>query len=394
MAASASATESAEGKFKCPNCKKLIPLTEAMAGPLLAQAEEKYNRQLGDQRTALETELNAKARKWAEEKSDAAIKLAQANAAQAYDDRIRMAAQLKVAQEAQALSVVKERDLESRERALTLEVERKVNSGLVTERGKIMEEISSEFKLQLATKEEERASLLRQIEDLKHRATMGNSFMVGEAQEVMLEQMLATTYPLDTITAVGKGEFGGDCIQIVGSTSGRVYGSILYESKRTKEWRPSWLAKLRDDQRAAKSDVSVLVTQTMPAGVKTFGLVDGVWVTSWECAPALVVILRHMLTEVSMSMLANEGAVTKTRQVYAYMTGPRFKQRVQAIVEQVGMMQEDLTKEEKAVTRMWAKRREQIQRTVEATAGLYGDLQGIAGKSLADVPGLALESGE
>lgn len=43
-------------------------------------------------------------------------------------------------------------------------------------------------------------------------------------------------------------------------------------------------------------------------------------------------------------------------------------------------MQEDPDKEKKAITKHWAKREEQIDRVMQATAGMYGDLQGIPGK--------------
>ena len=42
------------------------------------------------------------------------------------------------------------------------------------------------------------------------------------------------------------------------------------------------------------------------------------------------------------------------------------------------------------MTRLWAKRQSQIHRVVEATAGMYGDLQGIAGKTLHEIEGLDL----
>jgi hypothetical protein len=38
--------------------------------------------------------------------------------------------------------------------------------------------------------------------------------------------------------------------------------------------------------------------------------------------------------------------------------------------------------------RLWAKREQQIRGVVEATAGLYGDLQGIAGRTLLEIEGL------
>lgn len=42
------------------------------------------------------------------------------------------------------------------------------------------------------------------------------------------------------------------------------------------------------------------------------------------------------------------------------------------------------------MTRLWAKREEQIRGVIEATAGMYGDLQGIAGKSLEEIDGLEM----
>ncbi len=54
-------------------------------------------------------------------------------------------------------------------------------------------------------------------------------------------------------------------------------------------------------------------------------------------------------------------------------------------------MQEDLDKERKVIMKQWAKREEQIMRVMGATVGRYGDLQGIAGKSLQEIEGLELK---
>ena len=55
-------------------------------------------------------------------------------------------------------------------------------------------------------------------------------------------------------------------------------------------------------------------------------------------------------------------------------------------------MQEDLDKEKKAIIKQWAKREEQIDRVMQATAGMYGDLQGIAGKTIQEIEGLELRA--
>jgi len=100
--------------------------------------------------------------------------------------------------------------------------------------------------------------------------------------------------------------------------------------------------------------------------------------------------LRHSLIELAVARKATEGQQTKTEMVYQYLTGPRFRQRVQAIVEAFSSMQEDLDREKKVITKQWAKREEQIERVMQATVGMYGDLQGIAGKSLQEIEGLSL----
>jgi hypothetical protein len=76
--------------------------------------------------------------------------------------------------------------------------------------------------------------------------------------------------------------------------------------------------------------------------------------------------------------------------IYQYLTGPRFRQRVEAIVEAFSTMQSDLDKEKKAIMKQWAKRDEQINRVMQATVGMYGDLQGIAGKTLLEIEGLSM----
>ncbi len=42
------------------------------------------------------------------------------------------------------------------------------------------------------------------------------------------------------------------------------------------------------------------------------------------------------------------------------------------------------------MTRLWAKRESQIQGVIEATVGMYGDLEGIAGQAIQSIEGLEL----
>jgi hypothetical protein len=211
-------------------------------------------------------------------------------------------------------------------------------------------------------------------------------------QELELEALLTAKFPMDHIQPVAKGEYGGDVLQRVTGPLGQVCGRILWESKRTKNWSDGWLVKLREDQRQAKAELAVIVTQTLPKDVDTFDFIDGIWITHPKATLPVAMALRQSLMEVAAARQATEGQQTKMEMVYDYLVGPRFRQRVQAIVEAFSTMQEDLDKERKVITKQWAKREEQIGRVMQATVGMYGDLQGIAGKTLQEIEGLELQA--
>ena len=193
------------------------------------------------------------------------------------------------------------------------------------------------------------------------------------------------------IQPVPKGEFGGDVLHRVVGPLGQPCGTILWESKRTKNWSDTWLPKLREDQRTAKAEIAVIISQALPKDVETFDLVDGVWVAHPRVLLPIAITLRNTLIEVASARQASEGQQTKMEMVYQYLTGQRFRQRVQAIVEAFSSMREDLDRERKAITKQWAKREEQIDRVMQAIVGMYGDLQGIAGKTLQEIEGLEFQ---
>jgi hypothetical protein len=297
-------------------------------------------------------------------------------------------AKLAEAQQAQAEAIRKQRELDDAKRELDLSVEKKVQASLATARAQARQEAETDLKLKMAEKEQTITAMQKQIEDLKRRAEQGSQQLQGEVQELELEGVLKRSFPTDLFTPVAKGEFGGDVVHAVARGAGAVCGTILWESKRTKNWSDGWLGKLRDDQRAAKADLAVIVTQTLPKGVETFGHVDGVWVTSTRTFLPLAVALRHTLLELALARQAGEGQQTKMDLVYRYLTGPRFRQRVTAIIEKFEEMSADLVKERATMTKLWARREMQIQAVLAATAGMYGDLQGIAGQAIESIEAL------
>ncbi len=411
-----------EPTITCPNCGTEIKLTESLAAPLIKATRKHFEEKIAEkeadvakregqiraQRKSLEDAQKAIDEQVAEKlKSELGVvakeearkaKLAVASDLEAKAKDVadlqeilqKRDQKLAEAQKAQAGVLIKQRELDDEKRELDLTIEKRVQASVEEVRSKAKKEVEDELKLKVSEKEEQIASMQRKIEDLKQKAEQGSQQLQGEVMELELENTLRTKFPFDSIEPVAKGEFGGDVVQRVVSPSGLACGSILWELKRTKNWSDAWLAKLRGDQRAAKAELCLLVSQALPKDVESFEQIDGVWIAGPKYALPLAVALRQSLIEVANSKLLQEGQQTKAELVYEYLTGPRFRHRIEAIVEKFSDMQEDLNREKKAMTRLWAKRDAQIQAVIESTVGMYGDLQGIAGRAFEEIEGLEI----
>ena len=409
-----------EPTLTCPSCRTQIKLTESLAAPLIEVTRKRYEDQLArkeaevagreaairDQqaqiaaaRDAIDAAVAAKVEE--ERGRIAAVEAQKAKRLVAIDLDHKLKeiadlnqvlrqrdAKLAEAQQAQADLIKKQRELDDAKREMDLTIQKQVQAELGAVRDQAKHEAEAALTLRVREKEEQIASMQRQIEDLRRKAEQGSQQLQGEAQELALEALLRQKFPRDLIDPVPKGEFGGDLIQRVVGPAGQVCGSILWEAKRTKNWADGWLGKVR--QRAAKADMALIVSHALPKGLQTFDQIDGVWVTEPRCAVAVAVALRESLIALAAARLAGEGQQTKMELVYQYLTGPRFRHRIEAVVEQFSDMHADLDRERKTMMRLWAKREEQIRGVVESTAGLYGDLQGIAGRSLLEIDGLEL----
>lgn len=411
-----------EPTITCPQCRNEIKLTESLAAPMIEVARrdlqakiaakdseiaareealrvaqgaidkrrESLEHEISEQLTKERKSITEDARKAAAR--DLAADLAQRDEAlKRADDRNReQAEKLKLAQDAQLEAQIKSQELDDARRELELTVQTRVRESLGTERERAKQDAEAAMGLKLAERDETIASMQRQVEELRRRAEQGSQQLQGEVQELELENLLRTKFPHDVIEAVPKGEHGGDLLHRVFTPGGQLCGTILWEAKRTKNWSDAWLSKLRDDQRSAHAEVALIVSHALPKGMQSFDLMDGVWIAEPKCAVPVAIAIRQTLIQVAGTRLSAEGQQTKTALVYAYLTGPGFRHRIEAIVERFSEMQDDLDRERKAMTRLWAKREQQIKGVLEATAGMYGDLQGIAGRSLAEIEGLTL----
>jgi hypothetical protein len=212
------------------------------------------------------------------------------------------------------------------------------------ERSKLKEQLQKEESEKISLKEQEyqlrTKELEKQIEDqkklveeMRRKSEQGSMQLQGEVQELMLEEMLQSTFPFDKIEEVGKGVRGADCIQIVRNQFGNESGKIIYESKRTKDFSNEWIEKLKKDMRSHGADVAVIVTQTFPKDMERFGEKDGVYICTFNEVRSVSLLLRNALLKIADARKSQENKGDKMVMLYDYLTGTEFSEQWKAIRE-------------------------------------------------------------
>jgi hypothetical protein len=379
-----------EPLITCPNCGTDIELTEALAAPLHAKLETAHKAELAELRAELRREADSRvellvnqAKKKARE--DASLEK-QILERELVDERERR----KAAQQAE-LGLRKEKTaLENRARELDLEVARRLDGEKKGLEEAIRRSFAEQHDLKLKEKEKLIDDLRRALEDARRKSEQGSQERQGEVLEIDVEAELERRFPRDVISPVPKGARGADLVHEV-RDGARACGVIVWETKNTKHWHAGWLDKLKEDQRALGANLAVLVSTALPDGIVEFGRIDGVWVASLRAWPALAVALREQLVAVAFAHAASDGKHEKMEFLYRYLAGDGFRSRVTAIVEAFTALRSDLTRERTAMERIWKQREKQIDRVLDNTARMCGEMRGIVGASLPELPALELD---
>lgn len=280
--------------------------------------------------------------------------------------------------------------LEEEKQNFELEKQRQLDE----ERKKIFEEASKksaeEQQYVIAQLKKQLSDATKAKDDLARKLEQGSQQMQGEVLELELEEILKAEFPYDEIMPVPKGRSGADIIQKVLDRSGRLCGQIVWESKNAKAWSEGWVQKLKDNQRLIKADLAVVVSVVLPEDVRGFALRDGIFVCDVKLAINLASLLRYDLIKVSEVNRALVGKDEKKDVVYAYVNSTEFKQRIQAIAEAFIEMKNDIDKEKRSFQAIWAKREKHVQRVIDNTFGIYGDLRGLTGGAIQEIKMLEL----
>ena len=252
---------------------------------------------------------------------------------------------------------------------------------------------SALFVLLFGDKEKEKQikDLRKALDAAKRKSEQGSQENQGEVLELDIQARLEQLFPQDQIRPVPKGVRGADLIQEVRNAAQQACGNIVWETKNTKNWQQGWLDKLKDDQRTIGAEIAVLVSAALPEDIDGFGHLDGIWICGLRTWPALAAVLREQLLQVAFAHAASEGKQEKMDLLYRYLAGDQFRQKVQGIVEAFEALQSQLNRERRAMEKQWKEREKQIERVINNTVGMYGEMSGILGGSLPGIPSLELD---
>ncbi|MBI3141646.1 MAG: DUF2130 domain-containing protein [Bacteroidetes bacterium] len=410
-------------KIKCPNCGEAIDVQDVLAHQLEVQIQQKYQNDLAQVRQQMaekETAL-AMARAEFEDKKQKENELFKEKLEkQLQQDRQIIEAKLKQKVEQEQAERYGLLQKELNEKSLQLkelnrtkaEIERlkrekdevkeaveaaaqkKLNEQILAERERIKraEEEKNELKFRELIKQLEDQKKL--TEEMKRKQEQGSMQLQGEVQELAIEEWLTAKFPLDTITEIKKGARGGDCIQVVHTRTKQNCGRIYYESKRTKDFSSAWIGKFKNDMREHGADVGVLVTQAMPPELDRMGLLDGVWICTFDEFKGLCAVLRETVVKLSDAAGNQEHKGDKMHMLYDFLTGTTFRMQVEAIVEAFTSLQSALDSEKRAMQRIWKEREKQIGKVMDSTIDMYGSIKGIAGNAVQEVRALQLGDGD
>lgn len=280
--------------------------------------------------------------------------------------------------------------LEADREDLKLQMQRSIDAAKDEMYQKAKNESETDYKLKIRDKDQKLEQLSKTVVELNKKLEQGSQQTQGESQELELEELLKHNFPLDAIVPVAKGVKGADVIQKVKNQFGYECGTILWESKRHKRYDPKWVAKLKEDQRNEKANVSVLITQVLPDNISTFDLQDGVYIGSFNSSVGIASALREQLIQIQVLRQSEVGKNQKMESMYNYLTSHEFAQRISAILEAFELLQKQVNDERKAFAKQWSAREKVLKQVIKNTSGMHGDLKGLIGASLPDIEALQL----
>ena len=365
----------------CPNCKKTIPLTEALSHQIQEKYQKAYRQRFENEKLKLEVNLRTQLSKKIKEEMEFQIR-------DKSEEIGELRKQNKMLQD-QLLELNRlMRQLKTESEQRQMEFEKRLSQEQEKIRQEEQKRINQEYKFKILEYQKKEEAALKLAEDYKRKLEQGSQQLQGDVLEIELKNILKREFPYDEIKDVPTGVRGADILQVVKNNFGKSCGTIIWESKRTKAWSDGWINKLKEDQRRIKAEVAIIISQILPDGVKHFSQRDGIWIGDYESLLGLGLLLRNTLLELSTVKSAVAGKQEKKEILWNYLTSIDFRHRLEAIYDSYEQAKVYLDKEKEFFRRKWAREEKNIQLLMENLLGVHGDLEAIIGRSLPEMKGV------
>jgi hypothetical protein len=365
--------------------QSVAPRIEEMQKALDDQANQlKALRSREDALEAREKDLESRVKAAAESKAAEMIAAERLSFEQQLTDKNAQVAALRGEQ----LQLLQEREkFKDEKEGLALEVQKQVDARVAQRESVVRTQEQERAQLEKAELQKKLDDAGAQLADAKRRIEQGSQQTQGEVLELAIEESIRRAFPLDTIEEVKKGQRGGDVLQHVITRTGQAAGTILWETKRAKDWSVQWIPKLKEDMRAAGAAVGILVTMpgALPKewpGSAYFALHEDIWVTQASCAVGVAEALRVGLIDLHRQRAVSAGKGEKMEAMYDYLTSPQFAHKLKAVYETFKKMKEEFESEKNVTTQRWARREKQLEIGRAQLLGIGGEIQGLAQQAL------------
>jgi hypothetical protein len=259
---------------------------------------------------------------------------------------------------------------------------------LESERATIREQVQQEVLLKLKEKEKTIDDLRIKLDDAKRRAEQGSMQLQGEVQELEIIRILQELYPNDEITQSKKGANAADILQVIRLQNGVICGKLYFESKSTQSFSMDWIKKLKQDNLKVNADALVIVSHALPKGIINYGLIDDVWVCSFNTIKEFSLILRYSLIKLHAIAEIQQGKETKMQILFKYLTSVEFKNVFESIIGGFKSMQDSHNDEKLKMQRLWKDREKALEQILANSIEFYGTIRGIAGGSIPEIKSL------
>jgi hypothetical protein len=218
----------------------------------------------------------------------------------------------------------------------------------------------------------------RNLAEAQRKTRTGSPTEEGYIRQDLFADELQRRFPQDQITPVHRGMAGADVTQVVRQGKANC-GVILWEVKRAATWVPGWLAKLVADRDAARALIGVIVSESLPAGISSFGQIGEVWVCSFADAADLAGVLRELVVTAWRYQVTTAERAGNAEKVFNYVMTGSFSQRFARLTDLAASLLQDIDQDKRALERRWKRTEVRIREILDIRDAIGDDLMEVIG---------------